>query len=418
MPGWKALPEELDPDVRAFTERLRRLIDRSGLGVTAVAERTGHERSAWDTYLNARRSVPRSAVVALAEVTGSDPATLATDWERAERAWTRTAAPLGGGSVELRPEPEPEPAPETETEGGDGDGGHGHGPGGDDRTMQIRRLDRPGPAAPHPASAGATSGGPTSAGATPAGPASGGSAVGASGPGAPAPGTAPSGASAPGNPAPAPAAPGRPAPGVAVPPAPAATPPRNPLPPPGASPPPTPDSRRRKVLLAVTGVVGALLVVTAAVLLVDLGGSEGPGEGDKAAAPPTTTAPPTTRPADLPPGVQCAGPDCTGRDPEAMGCGGPLATTVARAVVGAAQVEVRYSETCGAAWARLTGGAPRDTVTIRAGEAERRATVAAGTDTVATETDAYTPMVAVASAAEAQACGRLADGGEGCTAGP
>ncbi|MFC9342119.1 DUF2690 domain-containing protein [Streptomyces sp. NPDC057020] len=419
MPGWKALPEELDPDVRAFTERLRRLIDRSGLGVTAVAERTGHERSAWDAYLNARRSVPRSAVVALAEVTGSDPATLATDWERAERAWTRTAAPLGGGSgdgdgngdrgrvgggerrSETASEPEPEPEPE------DGDGGYGQGPGGDDRTMQIRRLDRPGPAAPHPAPAGATSGGP----------ASGGSAVAASDPGAPAPGTAPSAASAPGNPAPAPAALSVP-PGAAVPPGTAATPPRTPLPPPGASPARTPDSRRRKVLLAVTGVVGALLVVTAAVLLVDLGGSEGPGEGDKAAAPPTTTAPPTTRPADLPPGVQCAGPDCTGRDPEAMGCGGPLATTVARAVVGAAQVEVRYSATCGAAWARLTGGAPRDTVTIRAGEAERRATVAAGTDTAATETDAYTPMVAVASAAEAQACGRLADGGEGCTAGP
>ncbi|MFE6851183.1 DUF2690 domain-containing protein [Streptomyces sp. NPDC057674] len=380
MPGWKALPEELDPDVRAFTERLRRLIDRSGLGVTAVAERTGHERSAWDTYLHARRSVPRSAVVALAEVTGSDPATLATDWERAERAWTRTAAPLGGGSGdgdgdrsrvgggESRSETASEPAPDPE----DGDGGYGQGPGGDDRTMQIRRLDRPGPAAPHPASAGPAA----------AGPASGGGAVGAS------------------------------APDAAVPP------PRTPVPPPGASPARTPDSRRRKVLLAVTGVVGALLVVTAAVLLVDLGGSEGPGEGDKAAAPPTTTAPPTTRPADLPPGVQCAGPDCTGRDPEAMGCGGPLATTVARAVVGAAQVEVRYSETCGAAWARLTGGAPRDTVTIRAGDAERRATVAAGTDTVATETDAYTPMVAVASAAEAQACGRLADGGEGCTAGP
>ncbi|MEU2079737.1 DUF2690 domain-containing protein [Streptomyces sp. NPDC013489] len=441
MPGWKVLPEELDPDVRAFTERLRRLIDRSGLGVTAVAERTGHERSAWDAYLNARRSVPRSAVVALAEVTGSDPATLATDWERAERAWTRTAAPLGGGSGdrggsgngggsgdgdrsrvgggERRSETASEPAPDPE----DGDGGHGHGPGGDDRTLQIRRLDRPGSSAPHVASAGATSGGPPPAGPTSAGPASGGSAVGASDPGAPvpapapAPGTVASGASAPGNPVPASAALSV-TPGAAVPPGAAVTPPRNPLPPPGASPARTPDSRRRKVLLAVTGVVGALLVVTAAVLLVDLGGSEGPGEGDKAAAPPTTTAPPTTRPADLPPGVQCAGPDCTGRDPEAMGCGGPLATTVARAVVGAAQVEVRYSETCGAAWARLTGGAPRDTVTIRAGDAERRATVAAGTDTVATETDAYTPMVAVASAAEAQACGRLADGGEGCTAGP
>ncbi|MEV7374557.1 DUF2690 domain-containing protein [Streptomyces sp. NPDC090301] len=431
MPGWKALPEELDPDVRAFTERLRRLVDRSGLGVTAVAERTGHERSAWDTYLNARRSVPRSAVVALAEVTGSDPATLATDWERAERAWTRTAAPLGDGGRsrvgggERRSETASEAAPDPE----DGDGGYGQGPGGDDRTLQIRRLDRPGSSAPHVASAGATSGGPTPAGPTPAGPtpagpapagpASGGSAVAASDPGAPAPapGAAASGASAPGNPAPAPAALSV-TPGAAVPPGIAVAPPRNPVPPPGASPARTPDSRRRRVLLSVTGVVGALLVVTAALLLVDLGGSEGPGEGDKAAAPPTTTAPPTTRPADLPPGVQCAGPDCTGRDPEAMGCGGPLATTVARAVVGAAQVEVRYSETCGAAWARLTGGAPRDTVTIRAGDAERRATVAAGTDTAATETDAYTPMVAVATATEARACGRLADGGEGCTAGP
>ncbi|MEW1900345.1 MULTISPECIES: hypothetical protein [unclassified Streptomyces] len=45
MPGWKTLPDELDPEVRAFTERIRRLIDRSGLGVTAVAERTGRERA-------------------------------------------------------------------------------------------------------------------------------------------------------------------------------------------------------------------------------------------------------------------------------------------------------------------------------------------------------------------------------------
>lgn len=90
MPGWKALPDELDPDVRAFTERLRRLVDRSGLGVSAVAERTGHERAAWDRYLNARQSAPRSAVVALAEVTGSDPAALATDWERADRAFATT----------------------------------------------------------------------------------------------------------------------------------------------------------------------------------------------------------------------------------------------------------------------------------------------------------------------------------------
>ncbi|MFJ4339081.1 hypothetical protein [Streptomyces sp. NPDC088915] len=73
MPGWKALPEGLDPEARASTERIRRLIDRSGLGVVAVAERTerteriertertGRERSARDAYLNARRPVPRGA---------------------------------------------------------------------------------------------------------------------------------------------------------------------------------------------------------------------------------------------------------------------------------------------------------------------------------------------------------------------
>ncbi|WP_328942991.1 XRE family transcriptional regulator [Streptomyces sp. NBC_00250] len=364
MAGWKALPEELDPDVRAFTERLRRLIDRSGLGVTAVAERTGHERSAWDTYLNGRQPAPRSAVVALAEVTGSDPAGLATDWERAERAWARSAALVegwGGG----RGEPGTEPGPEPE----DGDGrGRGIGAAGDvgaagaagdavgargDSTMQIRRVDPPRPTVP----------------------------------------SAPAAAAVP--------------------------PPRNPGSDSASAAPParTPDSPRRKALLYAAGVLGALLVVTAALLLVDLGGSD--GEDDRVAAPPaTTTAPPATQRTSLPPGVNCAGADCTGQDPEAMGCGGALATTVALARVGAAQVEVRYSETCGAAWARLTQGSPGDTVTIRVGDDARRATVAPGTDTAAVETDAYTPMVAVGSGTAARACGLLADGSEGCTANP
>ncbi|CAM5398753.1 helix-turn-helix domain-containing protein [Streptomyces narbonensis] len=114
MPGWKALSDELDPDVRAFAERLRRLVDRSGLGVTAVAERTGHDRSTWDAYLGGRRPVPRSAVAALAEVTGTEPGHLAAEWERAERAWARI------GDREGAPDP---------------DGSR------DDRTMQIRRLE-------------------------------------------------------------------------------------------------------------------------------------------------------------------------------------------------------------------------------------------------------------------------------------
>ncbi|OKJ68006.1 helix-turn-helix domain-containing protein [Streptomyces sp. CB02261] len=306
MPGWKALPDELDPEVRAFTERLRRVIDRSGLGVTAVAERTGHERAAWDSYLNARLPAPRGAVAALADVTGTDPADLAAHWERADRVWG-------------------------------------------DHTMQIRRLDLD--------SADA-------------------------GPRTPAPDS-----DAPPTPEAAPAAP------VAA---------------PGAR------SRRGVVLLYAAGIVGALLVVTAALLLVDLGGSD--GDDERAAPAPTTTAPPVTRPATLPAGVRCVGADCTGKDPEAMGCGGELAVTVARARVGAALVEVRHSDTCAAAWARITGAAPGDTVTVEAGGAERSATVAEGADTAVVDTDAYTPMVAVGSGADARACGTLADGRAGCTA--
>ncbi|MFD3728401.1 DUF2690 domain-containing protein [Streptomyces sp. NPDC058671] len=316
MPGWKALPDELDPEVRAFTERLRRLIDRSGLGVTAVAERTGHERAAWDSYLNARLPAPRSAVVALAEVTGTDPADLTAHAERADRARG-------------------------------------------DHTLQIRRLDLPGPATATPS-----------------------------------PGTA--AASTPGG---------------------AERRPRTPAPDSPPAPPrtadPAPGSRRRLVLLYGAGILGALLVVTAALLLVDLGNSD--GEGDRTATAPPTTAPPVTRPAPLPPGVRCVGPDCTGQDPEAMGCGGDLATTVARARVGTAQVEVRYSRTCAAAWARITGAAPGDTVTVEAGDTRRRATVAAGADTAAVDTDAYTPMVAVGPDGDARACGALVNGRQGCT---
>ncbi|MER5713245.1 DUF2690 domain-containing protein [Streptomyces sp. NPDC002122] len=304
MPGWKALSDELDPDVRAFTERLRRLIDRSGLGVTAVAERTGHDRATWDACLDARRPVPRSAVAALAEVTGTDAGDLAAEWERAERGWSRSGRPDGSA----------------------GDADAGGAADLDDRTMQIRRF-----AAPDPA--------------------------------------------------------------------------------PVASPPPAPPAaRRRPLLLYAVGTLGALLVVTAALLLVDLGGTD--GTDDRAVAPPSPTTPTAAPSTSLPAGVKCAGAGCAGRDPEAMGCGGPLATTVARARAGAVQVEVRHSATCAAAWARISGAAPGDTVTVSAGGATRRAeVVSAGADT-----DAYTPMLAVTAGTDATACATLADGIEHCTA--
>ncbi|MYV93451.1 helix-turn-helix transcriptional regulator, partial [Streptomyces sp. SID1034] len=73
MPRWKALPDELDPQVREFASQLRRLVDRSGLSVAAVADRTGYSRTSWERYLGGRLLAPKAAVLALAEVTGSPP---------------------------------------------------------------------------------------------------------------------------------------------------------------------------------------------------------------------------------------------------------------------------------------------------------------------------------------------------------
>ena len=90
MPRWKALPDELDPQIREFTSQLRRLVDRSGLSIASVADRTGYSKTSWERYLNGRLLAPKGAIVALAEVTGTNPLHLTTMWELAERAWSRS----------------------------------------------------------------------------------------------------------------------------------------------------------------------------------------------------------------------------------------------------------------------------------------------------------------------------------------
>ncbi|MEU7131893.1 DUF2690 domain-containing protein [Streptomyces sp. NPDC046261] len=90
MPRWRALPDELDPQVREFAEQLRRLVERSGLSIAAVADRTGYSKTSWERYLNGRLLPPRGAAEALAEATGTDVGHLGTMWELAERAWSRS----------------------------------------------------------------------------------------------------------------------------------------------------------------------------------------------------------------------------------------------------------------------------------------------------------------------------------------
>ncbi|MET7816591.1 helix-turn-helix transcriptional regulator, partial [Streptomyces sp. NPDC005395] len=84
------MPDELDPQIREFTSQLRRLVDRSELSVASVADATGYSKTSWERYLNGRLLAPKGAIVALAEVTRTNPVHLTTMWELAERAWSRS----------------------------------------------------------------------------------------------------------------------------------------------------------------------------------------------------------------------------------------------------------------------------------------------------------------------------------------
>ncbi|MGW1889479.1 DUF2690 domain-containing protein [Streptomyces sp. NPDC002004] len=346
MPRWKALPDELDPEVREFTSQLRRLVDRSGLSIAAIADRTGYSKTSWERYLNGRLLAPKRAIVSLAEVTGTNPVHLNTMWELAERAWSRS---------EMR----------------------------HDMTMEAIRISQAraalgefGAQAASEANGRAAQRGATST----------------AGPVGVAPAFPPSVPQQPGPPG-AESAPHGGLPPVAAPPQ-------------GGS--PDRQRQRRKATMFLVGIVGALVVIAAAVLLTGVG----KGDGDAARAKPAPTAKPTTSAPVLPAGVQCSGKDCTGKDPQTMGCGGELAKTTGSVTVGTALVEVRYSRTCGAAWARVTRAAAGDKVVIRAGATPG---AASRSGTVDTSTDAYTPMVAVKSAAEAKACATLTSGRTACT---
>lgn len=364
MPRWKALPEELDPQIREFASQLRRLVDRGGLSIAAVADRTGYSKTSWERYLNGRLLAPKRAVLALAEVTGTDQNHLSVMWELAERAWSRS---------EMRHDRTMETIRITEARAALGEFGTvpAAGAGGRDRHSGGGRHGSG-------RSAGADRGASTAAGA---------------GPGAHDAARSPS---VPVQRGTVPHIPHQPR-------SPHHSPPQSGPQPPNHSGRRGRPAGRRKPAVVVAGVVGVLLVVTAAVLLTGLGGDDGE---KKTATPPS--AAPTTGAAELPDGVECSGADCTGQDPEAMGCGGQYARTVASAVVGGSRIEVRFSEPCSAVWARITEAATGDTVRISAGKAEQDGTVDS-------DKDAYTPMVSVKKADDAKACATLASGTKGCT---
>ncbi|MEV1066734.1 DUF2690 domain-containing protein [Streptomyces sp. NPDC050263] len=319
MPRWRALPDELDPQVREFVEQLRRVVDRTGLSVAAVADRTGYSKTSWERYLSGRLLAPKGAIVALAEVTGTPPIHLTTMWELAERAWSRSQTRH-------------------------------------DRTMEAVQI------AQARAALGEFGPPPLATRETPE------TREGATGRVAATSGTAGPAGGSPTTPS-APAA-----------------------------------AAGSRAALFLVGVVGVVIVVVGAFFL-----TEG-GDPKQAVGTARSPSPSAGSPAVLPSGVLCVGSGCTGRDAEEMGCSGELVATAKTATVGTTLVEVRYSRTCGAAWGRITQAAQGDEVGVTVGSVRQT-----GSITVAGDTIAYTPMVAVRDAAEARACAVLASGQQGCT---
>ncbi len=423
MPRWRALPDELDPQVREFASQLRRLVDRSGLSIAAVADRTGYSKTSWDRYLNGRLLAPKGAIVALAEVTGTNPVHLTTMWELAERAWSRsemrhdmtmeairisqaraalgefgappasapgsgkaqtgktarkggsvTATPGIAGPAGVSPTVPPQPtAPDSDVHEGVSKVGNSWGMAGYAGPAQSGGGGGSAAVSSGSASVGA---GPESAqsgrpGRIPEASGSSGSSVAAGSFG-------PSGSF--GEPPSAPRA-GSPGGGG--------------------------GGAKRRVLMFGAGVVGVLVVIAAVFLFTR------PGGGDKKTGATHTSASPSisTNP-DLPAGVKCVGAGCTGKDAEAMGCttDAGAVTTAKTATVGTTVVEVRYSKTCGAAWGRITAGVQGDSVQVSAGTVKEADSITATGDNIA-----YTPMVAVKDAGEAKACVTLASGQKGCT---
>jgi hypothetical protein len=133
----------------------------------------------------------------------------------------------------------------------------------------------------------------------------------------------------------------------------------------------------------------------------------GHAKAEGAARPPSSSA--GARP-HLPPGVKCTGAACTGRDAESMGCTGDVVTTARSVTVGGTVLELRYSRTCGAAWGRVTQAARGDQVQVTVGSRSETGTITSAGDTIA-----YTPMSAVADAAQAEACVTTASGRRACT---
>ncbi|MFW6692167.1 DUF2690 domain-containing protein [Streptomyces sp. MAR4 CNX-425] len=171
-------------------------------------------------------------------------------------------------------------------------------------------------------------------------------------------------------------------------------------PPPEAEQPRDPGSRGVR-LVAVLASVYTLLAGGAALVLFLLPARDAADDEPLPASAPHSLVP------------ECHGAACEGRDPMSLVCGvGPATLTTARTATGA-HVELRYSEECGAGWARTWGTRIGDRLAVTADGPTHDVRVRNEDDT---ETYVYTGMTAVHPGSTVRACFRpaSADGEREC----
>ncbi|GGM07974.1 hypothetical protein GCM10010129_59870 [Streptomyces fumigatiscleroticus] len=95
MTRWKELPASLDDTERQLVAQLRRLKDRGGWSLAALAAKTSYSSSSWERYLNGKKPVPRGAVEELARVSGTAAERLLVLHEVAEAARPERPEPAG-----------------------------------------------------------------------------------------------------------------------------------------------------------------------------------------------------------------------------------------------------------------------------------------------------------------------------------
>jgi len=88
-------PPAATPACTRLADGLQDLKARTGLSLTALAERTAYSKSSWARYLSGKQLAPRQAVEAVCTMAGEPPGRLVALWELAELEWSgrhRTSA--------------------------------------------------------------------------------------------------------------------------------------------------------------------------------------------------------------------------------------------------------------------------------------------------------------------------------------